>query len=186
MASENVVSVSKPMWKKMVWDKVWLCEREHWDDYMSNNTKCDLIKLVSPSPMYSIWWMISDCHQEYMRRCETMVRILCHTSLLKSDDVKLIRSSFMARSCSMCENAAYEDIRHIVMQCSAQDRIRHVMYEQIILKVPEAANLCNFGVLLGNAIEGWDCNEMLPIWLISCTYIVQMYYNVLRFRKRCK
>ena len=55
MASENVVSISKPMWKKLVWERAWLSKREHWDEYMSNNTRCDLIKLVTPDPMYSIW-----------------------------------------------------------------------------------------------------------------------------------
>ena len=114
MASEVNISMSKSMWKRIAWEKVWLREREHWDEYMSNNAKCDLINLVTPTPTYSIWWMISDIHQDYMRRCETMVRILCHTSLLKCDDVKLIGSTFSARSCILCNNDGYEYIRHTI------------------------------------------------------------------------
>ena len=112
-----------------------------------------------------------------------MVRILCHTSLLKCDDVKLIGSTFSARSCILCNNEGYEDIRHIIMQCPAQTELRREMYNEIDRSVPGSSNLCSFDVLLGNRIEGWECNDMLPIWLITCTYIGRMYHKVLRFRK---
>ena len=182
MASEVNINMSKSMWKRIVWEKVWAGEIEHWTEYTSNNSKCDLINLVTPSPMYSIWWMISDIHQDFMRRCETMVRILCHTSLLKCDDVKLIGSTFSDRSCILCNNEGYEDIRHIIMQCPAQTELRRGMYNEIDRNIPGSSNLCSFDVLLGNRIEGWDCNDMVPIWLITCTYIVRMYHKVLRFR----
>ena len=184
MASVNGGTMSKALWKKIVWDKVWFKEKQQWDEWMVNNTKCDLIKLVAPSPMYSVWWTIADAFQEYMRKCEVMVRILCHTSLLKCDDVRMIRATFSAKSCIMCDNIAYEDIRHVVMQCSAQSDLRREMYREIHTNVPASVNMCNFGVLMGSSIDGWDCNDMLPIWLISCTYIVRMYYKVIRFRNR--
>ena len=96
----------------------------------------------------------------------------------------MIRATFSAKSCIMCDNLAYEDIRHVVMQCSAQSDLRREMYREIHTNVPASVNMCNFGVLMGSSIDGWDCNDMLPIWLISCTYIVRMYYKVIRFRNR--
>ena len=84
----------------------------------------------------------------------------------------------------MCDNAAYEDVRHMITQCSSQSDVRHEMYDEINKRVPGSEQLCSFDVLLGNQIEGWECSDMLPIWLISGTYIVKMYYEVLNYRKR--
>ena len=119
-----------------------------------------------------------------MRKCEIMIKILCHTSLLKSDDSRLLRGTFSAKACIMCQHAAYEDARHMVMQCSAQSQLRMEMYSEIDRMVPDARQLCSFDVLLGNHIAGWESNEMLPVWLISCCYIVRMYYELLNYRNR--
>ena len=40
-----------------------------------------------------------------------------------------------------------------------------------------------FGVMLGKFIDGWELDQMIPIWSISWTFITQMYYDVLNARK---
>ena len=40
-----------------------------------------------------------------MKKCELMVKLLCHASLLKSDDSRLLKASFSAKSGIMCDNA---------------------------------------------------------------------------------
>ena len=184
MATNPGGIMSKSAWKKLVWEKAWGMEYQRWDEHVTNDHRFDLLKQISSRPQYSVWWLIADADQSYMRKCEIMIKILCHTSLLKSDDSRLLRGTFSAKACIMCQHAAYEDARHMVMQCSAQSQLRMEMYSEIDRMVPDARQLCSFDVLLGNHIAGWESNEMLPVWLISCCYIVRMYYDLLNYRNR--
>ena len=53
----------------------------------------------------------------YMRVCETMMKLATHSSLLKTDDVRLKRLPIAARSCDQWDLAAMADVRHLVLQC---------------------------------------------------------------------
>ena len=88
--------LSKSGWKKLVWEKAWECESTEWHNHMTSNLKLDLVRLVSPLLLYSIWWSISDLDNRYMRRCETMMKLLCHASLLQYDECRLSRAPFEA------------------------------------------------------------------------------------------
>ena len=184
MASNDGIMLSKAVWKKLVWERAWDQEKQQWDDHMTNNHRFDLLKQISTEPQYSIWWMIADVNQNYMRKCEIMIKILCHTSMLKCDDSRMIRATFSTKSCIMCDNTEYEDARHMIIQCPAHSQIRLDMYSEIERYSPGASQLCGFDVLIGNHINEWDTNDMYPIWLISCSYISRMYYDVLIYRKK--
>ena len=184
MANANVNVMSKSQWKKLVWERAWLYENNQWDLNAAENQKFDLIKQVSLAPGYSVWWSIADQFQGFMRKCETMVKLLCHASHLKCDDVRLIRASYRAKSCTLCENAAYEDVNHMIMQCSFHSDTRREMYEELNRIIPNIETMCSLGVLLGKCIDGWDYGGMVPIWMVFCTYIVKMYYDVLTYRTR--
>ena len=173
MASINVNVMSKDLWKKLVWERAWMSEGNQWNEYIlvAENQKFDLIKQVSAFPGYSVWWLIADHHQGYMRKCETMVKLLCHASLLKSDDVRLLKASFCAKSCIMCDNAAYEDANHMIMQCSYHSNTQLEMYDEMNRMIPNVDIMCSVGVLLGKCIDGWEYNHMVLLWMISCTYI---------------
>ena len=175
--------LSKTAWKKLVWERVWEFEKREWQENMSDDPKMDVIHLISPSPAYSVWWTLSDKDHKYMRRCETMVRLLCHSSLLKSDDCRLKRAPFGARMCILCDNAAYEDVRHMVTQC----QYHHTIREKMLAMINDIVRLDGqivFRVLLGKPIDGWTIDEMMVIWKISCTYITSMYNEVLKFHKK--
>ena len=60
-------------------------------------------------PGYSIWWQMSDLNYKYVRYCEVMIKIICRASRLKSDDFSLDGAHFSERSCTRCDNFAYED-----------------------------------------------------------------------------
>ena len=183
MASCTHITMSKYMWKKLVWDKAWEVEKVQWSEVMQYNSRLDLIKLTVTSPAYSIWWSLADANQNYMRRSEVMVKLLCHSSRLKGDDGKLVRSSFSEKSCTHCELAAYEEIRHIIMQCPYQTDLRVEMYKDLHRIEEGIETKCTFDILIGNNILGRSFEEMVPIWQISCTYISRMYYRVINARK---
>ena len=175
--------LSKAEWKKLVWKKAWEYEANEWHDHMTENEKLDLFRLVSPLPTYSVWWAISDSSHAYMRQCETMVKLLCHASLLKYDDCRLRHAPFGARMCILCDEAAYEDARHMIMQCHYQYAYRTRMLNDISeIVMIDGANV--FGVLMGQYIEGWSFEDMVPIWCIACSAIAKMYRSVLDFHKR--
>ena len=122
-----------------------------------------------------------------MRKCEIMVKLLCHASLLKQDDGRLRSAPFGSRGCTLCDNAANENARHMVMQCSFNEGKRTAMFNEIETVYPrvypnlEPAEA--FSVLMGKHIEGCDPERMVHIWKISCNYITQMCYGVINLRK---
>ena len=143
----------------------------------------NLIKLATREVGYSTWWAVADKHQEYMRRCELMVKLVCHASLLRRDDMRFKNAPFGSKCCIMCHHAAYECTTHMIMQCDGQNDRRRVMYEEIYAVQQGIENLIDFGILLGGYIEGWSFDDMKPIWMIACTHISQMYYAVLNMRR---
>ena len=170
-------------WKRVVWDKAWGIEQSEWQGKLTDNPNMDLIRLVSQKVEYSTWWSLADKEQQYMRRCEVMIKLLCHSSLLRGDDNRFKRNQFGEKCCIMCDHTAYENMTHMVMQCDGHNDKRRQMYEEINQVQHGINNLINFGVLLGGYIDGWSFEEMSPIWMISSTYISQMYYEVINNRK---
>ena len=130
--------------------------------------------------------MVGNCRQrpELMKRCEVMVKLLCHASALKGDDIKLRRSTFNERSCTLCQLASYDNAIHMIMQCPAHEQVRIEMYNCINRIRHELDQSCGLDVLLGKQIEGWDFEDMLPIWHISCSFIYTMYNTRIRRYKR--
>ena len=41
---------------------------------------------IMANSRYLIWWYISDIKPGMTRMCETMVKMICHASLLKTDE----------------------------------------------------------------------------------------------------
>ena len=174
--------ISKAAWKKQVWEKAWQADRDEWEHEFINNRHLDLLKLYMLQPGYSIWWSISDFDRRYMRRCEVMVRIICHTSLLKGDDCRLRRATFAAKMCTLCDVGGVEDARHVIMQCQFHTNARTEMFNEIVNVYPAFGQEETFSILLGRVIDDVECNVMVSIWLIACTYISRMYWDVIKSR----
>ena len=115
--------------------------------------------------------MVADVDQKHMKRSEVMVKLLCHTSRLKSDDRKLLRSSYNTKCCTLCNLAAYENTWHVVMQCPVHENTRREMYKTIRGVGQALGRVCDFPVMMGKYIDGWDFESMMPIWKITSTYI---------------
>ena len=167
--------------EKIVWARAWAIEQEQYDNAPANQV--GLIRRVLSNPAYSIWWQMSDLNHAIMKRCETMVKLLCKASFLKDDDCRLKKKPLGSRMCTMCELGALENVEHMVMQCPANNVYRNLLYNGINEIAPgvEPANFLN--VVMGKFIEGWDFEQMVPIWEISVVYVVNMYYDSLRARQ---
>ena len=176
--------ISKAAWKQIVLDKAWeRVERRHWYDAMVENRYLDLISLTMDHTSYSVWWIIADNNQRFMKKCEVMIKLLCHASLLKEDDSRLKSAPFGSKCCILCDNAAHGSANHMVMQCSFNEGKRADMLREIYAIYPGMDAAVTFSVLMGKHIEGCDPENMLRIWITSCRYIAQMYYDVLNARK---
>ena len=172
---------SKGIWSTMIWKKIWQLDDLYWEStkvlYRANEL---LYKTVSIS-RYLPWWEIADQCPEFMRICENMAKIVCHSSRLKCDDVRLKGMTASYRTRVNCEMYALEDIRHIVMQCPNVDAIRRKMYksiyeidnglEQKFIEYPEEV----FYWLLGKNIDDVSRGNMVKLWKTSGFHINQMY-----------
>ena len=49
----------------------------------------DFLCNVNASPRYLTWWQLSDSDPEVTKKCEVLAKILCHSSILKGDDLRL-------------------------------------------------------------------------------------------------
>ena len=175
--------ISKGAWKQMVWNKAWEIEGENWVESVRENRHLDLISLTVEYPEYSIWWLIADGEQGFMKKCEIMIKLLCHASLLKYDDGRLRGAPFGSRCCTLCYNASYENARHMIMQCAFNEDKRTDMFNEIEAVYPNLEPAEAFRVLMGGHIEGCDPERMVQVWKIACKHIVHMYYGVLNSRR---
>ena len=174
--------VSEAKWKEMVWGRVWSAENAAWQREIESNKYLDLLTLIASLPEYSVWWCISDSDRSYMRRCELMVRLICHTTLLKGDDCRYRRATHAAKMCILCETGGVENARHVIMQCPFHAEIRKTMCDEIDAILPGFGQMEVFNTLIGKPIVGVDAHTMYEIWKISCTYISHMYWTGIKKR----
>ena len=166
---------SKTAWKKAVWAAAWQLEVDEWERRVQNTNTHSLLCDVMCGPSYSVWWQVSDRDLTLVRACELMVKLLCKGSNLKSDNIRLRGSTILSRMCSLCDVGIIEDTIHVVMQCPAQADIRQELHRQIGNICPQIEHQEYFHVIMGKFIQGWDFEDMLPIWKASCQHIMRMY-----------
>ena len=170
---------SKHAWSKIVWGRVWEIEHEDWYYSARLAQETQLLRSISDTPEYSNWWRLSDETCEYTRMSETLVRIVCRSSNLKSDHYEFNDKSIISRSCSRCESISEENIFHVVMQCDANLEMRINMLAELndtarsIMQYVDPGNL--FYVMLGRVEEGFSFEEMCTLWTISGKWIQRMY-----------
>ena len=82
---------TKYVWKCKVWDRAWNLEDVYWRLQFNACKSLDIIGLSSPDCRYLTWWYLSDKYPQTIRSCEIVARLVCHASLLKTDDVRLKR-----------------------------------------------------------------------------------------------
>ena len=117
MIQNEKTIVSKRSWSILIWERAW--QLEDANQRASNLILKDNQLLVSiiKDMRYLSWWRISDLDYKLTGMCETMIRLICHTSLLKRDDYRLKGSPMSNRTCMMCDMYRIEDIVHVILQC---------------------------------------------------------------------
>ena len=84
--------------------------------------------------------------------------------------------------CILCDLAAEENAKHMIVQCPYQSERRHAMHTDICKICPDfrKMNVCN--IILGRTIDDMDPENMVQIWRISCSHVSNMYWETLRKR----
>ena len=121
--------------------------------------------------------------------CENMARMVCHSSRLKCDNVRLKGLPPSHRNCTLCDMYVTETLFHLTMQCPYFVNEHTLMYDDIynlddrirgiFAQHPEMT----FMYIIGKCIPGLEHSMMLQIWTISGTIIDQMYRVVFRNRQ---
>ena len=129
---------SKRAWSKIVWERTWKIEDANLRASNMILKDNDYLALTVGDTRYITWWQISDLDLGLMKMCETMSKLLCHTSLLKRDDYRLKGLLMSNRTCINCDMYCIEDVMHILTQCPFYQEDRNEMYKEIFVKCPNA------------------------------------------------
>ena len=95
-----------------------------------NLKSLDLLKRIDSGCRYLSWWYLSGKYPTLMYICENLSKIVCHASLLKSDDIRLKRQT-AAKFCELCDLSVIDDANHLVMQCPSLPEMRKLMFDVI-------------------------------------------------------
>ena len=149
----------------------------------------DMIGEVNAKCKYLTWWYLSGKCPTSMKACETVARLVCHASLLKTDDVRLKNLNRSERVCSLCDLYEDDNVRHLVMQCPKLQSERTAMFLELrnVGDGYRARVLDNSGDILSILFE--RPSDALPIvqmdafWLVSCKHVNNMYMRNIKLRK---
>ena len=114
-----------------VWTRAWELEDVFWQIQFRVCRNLDIISKTSNNCKYLTWWYLSDEYPSMMKICETLARLVCHNSFLKTDDVRLKKLNRSDRVCYFCDLYEEDNVRHLVMQCptfrrAAEDQISEI------------------------------------------------------------
>ena len=188
MFNGQIKVVSKSAWSKIIWERAWKLDDADWSAINSIFKDNDLLVRTMGNTRYLNWWALSDMDYRLVGTCETMAKIVCHSSRLKRDDYRLKGMTMSNKTCIMCSMYCIEDIIHILTQCPYYHDDRNKMYEEIFKRCPNARRTFEGNTkdvpyyLLGQRIPEWDDEEMLCLWCISGSMICDMYNKAIANR----
>ena len=180
---------SKAAWKGIVWKRGWELEDVHWQIEKQLYRNLDLLQEVSEECRYNTWRKLSDKDPSFTKKCEVMVKIASHASMLKSDDFKLKRCDNVTKMCDLCDGFVLEDAAHFVLQCGYFQQQRDDLMLKLanierrtgVSVVGQDRNLLH--ILLGKQIIGAPVEHMEAIWITSLNAIYEMYLLNTRIKK---
>ena len=111
----------KAMWKKIVSENAWALEDIFWKIEHKIQKSLDMIIVVNPSPSCLTWWALLDKYSTTIYLSETMARLVCHASLLRTDVITLKKLPPFARTCPLCNMASSDDAKHLIYQCPSSE-----------------------------------------------------------------
>ena len=176
---------SKLEWKEYIWDLAWRME----DVDYNNSNNGSLMYCVIERPLFLVWWMLSDLIPSMTRTCESMAKLVCDASLLKSNDYRLKNLSFSHKICNACYLGIREDIKHLVMQCPLYEGERTEMWDvlhnidDIFVQNVISDPLEFFYIIMGKHPINVPFESMVKLWTVSGQYIARMYKHATLNRK---
>ena len=94
---------SRTLWGEKLPKRAWDLDDTYWCLKTRCHKSLDLLSNVCITSRYLIWWQLADKYFWLSSDCEIMTKILCHSSLLKTDDVRLKSLPMASRFCSLCD-----------------------------------------------------------------------------------
>ena len=79
---------------------------------------------------YIPWLQIVDQNAGAICNSETMVRLISHATFLKVDDVGLKVQLLSTRYCGLCDVAAKDYLRHLILQCPRWQMEKEAMFKK--------------------------------------------------------
>ena len=178
--------IPKVTWLKLIWSKAWQIDDIYWHTTSVLNKNNDLLMKISSTSRYLPWWELSDINPGMIGICETMSRLICHASGLKSDDLRHKGCSPSIKMCSNCDMFITEDLFHVIMQCPYTEEKMRVTQQSIIaidVTIKEAFKESPdqvFNWLIGKDIPYVDRGMMYKVWAISGESISGIYKQICR------
>ena len=177
---------SRAHWRAKLWKRAWELEDVYWCVKSRCHRSLELLVEICTTTRYVIWWQIADKSPHLMRECETMVKLLCHASLLKIDDVRLKSLTIANKLCTICDLGSVDDARHMVMECPGLQPRRNTMFAMINTILDEYGldhgqldgNV--FLTLMGKPNANIPMQAMEEIWICSARSISGMYRTKLK------
>ena len=117
--------------RERIWKRAWKLEDVYWCIEARCHKSLEMINKICITSWYLVWWQLSDRFHYPLKECEIMAKLLCHASLLRTDDVRLKRLPMTSKFCPLCDHGAMDDPFHMVMQCPALQAKRNVMFHEI-------------------------------------------------------
>ena len=180
---------SKKQWRDIVWAKAWELENRDWHirTNLFNSTEyiCATVENVKPL----VWWQLSDVAPDLMLQCETMSKLVCKASKLKSDDYRYRNDVVNRPYCELCHDLAIENVEHLIIHCPSLRNERDVMFNEINvienfydsrILLPHENNL---HTILGKIPNNVNPEMMLYFYKSVARNVHLMYSTLLRNRQ---
>ena len=180
---------SKRQWRDLVWSKAWHMENQDW--YIQTNLfkSTEFISATIDNVKPLIWWQLSDMSPEMMIFCETMSKLVCKASKLKSDDYHYKNDAVNRPYCELCPDLAIENVEHLLIHCPSLRNERDAMFNEISnienfyggrILMPNENNL---HTLLGKIPNDVNPEMMLYFYKSVARNVHTMYSTMLRNRQ---
>ena len=185
----GVKVLSKMQWKRIIWDKAWEIENQDWWYRTRFFNATEYLKDTLDSVKLLIWWQLGDVCPEIMSACETMSKLVCKSSKLKSDHYDFKNGRVNQQYCDLCNDFAIENVEHLLMHCKALERQRRIMLNEIanlenqhgVIILKPACNTLH--ILLGKVPVNVEPTVMLYFFKLVAVNVQKMYSIMLKGRK---
>ena len=114
MINGRIHVMAKSAWSMLVRSKAWELEDLYWKSTEFLNKNNNMLYKVISNTKYLPWWELSDRCPWLIRNCEVMAHLVCRSSKLKSDDIRLKSLTLSHRICPNCDLYIVEDLYHII------------------------------------------------------------------------